>query len=257
MKYISFVAASAAALSLHTASADSSTNDVLETESDFRPPAVEASVFYSSMKIERGSIENPESVFGYEAEIEWYGVYGGVEACYDMTQVNRRSGRYNEIAGYLGYGYTLCDFTAKAAYVYEACGGDEDDTQEVEFELEYETSWVTPYAELLIDTWRTPGAFYGAFGLERVWTLADWLSLVTIGSVGVGNARRNEADFDRDAVACREMRVGASLEIELCPHVKLVPGIDFYDYFTRAQRSAYDKFNGFAAVVHCHLSVDF
>ena len=32
-----------------------------------RLPSVEASVFYSSRKIERGMVENPESVFGYQA----------------------------------------------------------------------------------------------------------------------------------------------------------------------------------------------
>lgn len=257
MKHLSFVAAAAAAVVVHTALAGSSTNDVLEAESSIRLPSVEAGLFYSSMKIERGQVEIPESVFGYEAEIEWYGLFGGVEACYDMTDINRRAGRYNEIAGYLGYGYTFYDFTAKAAYVYEACGGDEEDTQEIEFELEYETPWVTPYAEMLLDTWRTPGAFYAAFGLERAWELTDWLSLVTGGSFGVGNARRNEADFERDAVGCREMRLGASLEIELCPHVTLVPGVDLYDYFTDAQRGVYDKYNGFVAVGWCRLAVDF
>ena len=40
-------------------------------------------------------------------------------------------------------------------------------------------------------------------------------------------------------------------------NVKLVPSIDFYDYFTEAQRKAYDKFNGFVAVAGCRLAVDF
>jgi len=257
MKQQTFVAAFAAALTLHTAIADTSTNDVLEAESAVALPSFEASAFYSSMKIERGLVENPESVFGYDAEIEWYGIYGGVEACYDMTDINERAGRYNEIASFLGYGYTFYDLTAKAAYVYEACAGDEGDTQEVEFELEYETPWVTPYAEMLLDVWRTPGAFYGAFGLMREWEMTEGLALVTSAGFGVGNARRNEADFERNAVGCREMRVGASLDIEVCPHVKLVPGIDLYDSFTEAQREVYDKYKGFAAVGWCRLAVDF
>ena len=36
-----------------------------------------------------------------------------------------------------------------------------------------------------------------------------------------------------------------------------IPGIDFYDYFTEAQRSTYDKFNGFVAVAGCRLAVKF
>ena len=32
---------------------------------------------------------------------------------------------------------------------------------------------------------------------------------------------------------------------------------DFYDYFTEAQRKAYDKFNGFVAVAGCRLAVEF
>jgi len=251
-----FIAALSVTLTLYAAIADTSTNDVLEAKSSIDMPTFEAGMFYSSMKVERGLIENPESVFGYEAEIEWYGLYGGVEACYDMTDINERRGRYNEIASYLGYGYTFRDLTAKAAYVYEACAGEEGDTQEVEFELEYETPWVTPYAETLIDVCRMPGAFYGAFGLMRKWGLMEELVLVTSAGIGVGNARRNE-DFERNAVGCREMRLGASLEIDVCPHVKLVPGVDLYDSFTAAQRAVYDKYNGFAAVGWCRLAIDF
>ena len=53
------------------------------------------------------------------------------------------------------------------------------------------------------------------------------------------------------------MHLGAELEIEICPHVKLIPGIDLYDSFTEAQRKAYDKFAGFIAVAGCRLAVDF
>jgi len=261
MKHSSFAVAMCAAalsgLAVPSFGETSSTNELVCAESAIKAPSFEAEVFYSSMKVERGMVENDESVFGYEVALEWYGLFGGVEACYDMTDVNERIGRYNEIASFLGYGLTWADFTAKGAYLYKACGGDEGDTQEVHFELEYETPWVTPFAEAEIDTWRTPGAFYGAFGLVREWELTDALTLVTLGSFGVGNARRNEADFERDAVAAREIRLGAALEMTLCPHVKLVPSIDFYDAFTEAQRAAYDKFNGFFAMAACRLAVDF
>ena len=33
--------------------------------------------------------------------------------------------------------------------------------------------------------------------------------------------------------------------------------IDFYDAFTKDQRKAYDKFNGFIAVASCRLAVEF
>ena len=45
------------------------------------------------MKTERGMVENKDSVFVYEVELEWYGVFGGVEACYDMTRANGRRSR--------------------------------------------------------------------------------------------------------------------------------------------------------------------
>ena len=51
------------------------------------------------------------------------------------------------------------------------------------------------------------------------------------------------------------MHLGAELEIELCPRVKLVPGINFYDQFTRAGRHAYRK--GFVAVAGVSLAVEF
>jgi len=233
------------------------TNDVLEAESPIRLPDFGVNVYYSSMKIERGAIENPESVFGYGAEIEWYGFFGEVEACHDMTDINERAGRCNELECVLGYGYTLWDFTARAGYIYKKCYFEETDVQEVALEFEYETEWVTPYSEMLIGTWGLSGAYYAAFGLVREWELLEWMTLVTSASFGVGNARRNEEDFERNAIGAREMRLGAAFEIEVCPHVKLVPGIDFYDYFTEAQRANYDTYNGFAAVASCQLVAEF
>jgi len=242
------------------ASAENATNDILEAESSFRWPTFEASAYYSSAKIEYGMVENDESVFGYEAVLEWYGVFGGINACYDMTDANGRRGRYNEIESFLGYGFTYGDFSARAAYTYKSLGlqeDDEKDTQEVELELEYETPWVTPFVELVIDTYYRPGALYGVAGLAREWELADRLTLVTAADVGFGNPYHNTICFDCDCWAFREMHLCAELEIDLCPHVKLVPSIDFYDSFTKYQRDAYDKFNGFIAVAGCRLTADF
>ena len=261
MKSQSLAAAVAAAflgasgLTLH---ANTSTNDILEAESDIERPTIEASVNYRTVKIEYGMVENDESVFGYEVEIGWYGFFGGFEACHDLTGINDRRGRYNEIESFLGYGFTWGDFSAKAAYVYKSVfDDDESDTQEVEVELEYETPWVTPFLGLVCDTSAKPGALYGEAGLKREWELCDILTLVTYGGIGFGNPYHNDWCFGRDTWAFREMHLGAELEIELCPHVKLIPGIDFYDYFTEAQRKAYDKFNGFVAVAGCRLAVEF
>ena len=136
-------------LGAHAAYADGATNELVEAEASIKLPSIEAGAFYRSKKIERGMVENKESVFGYEVEVEWYGFFGGVESCHDMTNVERRRGRYNEIESFAGYGFSVGDFSAKAAYVYKKCGGDEHNTQEVEFELEYETPWVTPFLFVL------------------------------------------------------------------------------------------------------------
>ena len=245
----------ASGLALH---ANTSTNDILEAESGIEPPTIGASVNYRTAKIEYGMVENDESVFGYAVELGWYGLFGGFEACHDMTGVNNRRGRHNEIESFLGYGFAWGDFSAKAAYVYKSVfDDDESDTQEVEVELEYELPWVTPFLGLVCDTCEKPGALYGEAGLKREWELCDVLTLVTYGGIGFGNPYHNDWCFDRDRWAFREMHLGAELEIEICPHVKLVPGIDFYDYFTEAQRKTYDKFNGFVAVAGCRLAVEF
>ena len=254
MKSPFFAAAFAAAALVASAN---STNDLLTVGSDVERPTLSAGINYRTMKIERGQVENDESVFGYEVELEWYGLFGGIESCNDLTGVNGRRGRYNEIESRFGYGRSFGDFTARTAYVYKKCVLEEADTQEVEIELEYETPWVTPFLELACDTHDKAGAFYGAFGLEREWQLTDGLTAVANGGIGFGNAYRNDADFESEKLAFREMHLGTALEIELCPHVKLVPGIDFYDYFTRAQRRTYDKFNGFVAVAGCYLTVEF
>lgn len=251
------VCAAAAVLTLgaQTAFADSATNELTQAESSIERPAVEAGAFYRSRKIERGMVENKESVFGYEAEIEWYGFFVGVEACYDMTNIDRRRGRYNEIESFAGYGITLGDFSAKAAYVHKACGGDEPNTQELELELEYETPFFTPFLECSLDVDETAGALYGAFGVRREWELAEWASLCACGGVGFGNAKRNREDFDTDRCAFRDMHLGLELELELCPHVKLIPGVDLYDQFTSAGRHEYHK--GFVAVGGVSLAMEF
>ena len=238
--------------------AHATTNDILRAGSRIEPPTVEVGIGYRSAKIEYGMVENDESVFDYEVEIGWLGFFGGFEACHDMTDVNRRRGRCNEIESSLGYGHKWGGFSAKAAYVYKSVlVEDEPDTQEVEVELEYETPWVTPVLELVCDTREKPGALYGVAGLVREWELCERLTLITHGGVGFGNPYHNDWCFGRDRWAFREMHLGAALEIVLCPHVKLVPSIDFYDYFTEAQRKTYDRHNGFIAVAGCHLEVDF
>ena len=241
-----------------TLRANESTNDILEAESSIQLPTVEVSVNYRTAKIEYGMVENDESVFGYEVEIGWYGLFGGFEACHDMTGINNRRGRCNELESFLGYGFTWGDLSARAAYVYKSVFvEDEPDTQEVELELEYDTPWVTPFLLLECDTREKPGALYGEAGLMREWELCDILTLVTCGGIGFGNPYHNDWCFDRDTWAFREMHLGAELEIEICPHVKIIPGIDFYDYFTEAQRRTYDKFNGFIAVAGCRLAIEF
>ena len=248
-------AVAAAALGVPAVFADGTTNELVKAESSVEMPTAEIEAFYSSRKIERGMVENPESVFGYEAEVEWYGFFLGVEGCYDMTNVDGRRGRYNEIAASAGYGAKFGDFSAKAAYIYKKCGGDEENTQEVNLELEYESPWVTPFLEWNCDVDKKPGAMYGAFGLKREWEIAEWLVASTYGGIGAGNASRNRLDFDSDRCAFRDMHVGAELKIELCQNVKLVPSVDLYDQFTSAGRHAYRK--GFVAVGGVSLAVEF
>lgn len=234
------------------------TNEMLKAESNEWLPTLEAGLSYHTMKIERGLVENDESMFGYEVELNWLGLVGGVEACYDMTNVNGRRGRYNEIESFLGYEFTYQDFTAKIAYIYKAIGeSEEKDTQEIEFELAYETPWVTPFVMGNFDVKEADGAFYGRIGVAREWDVVDGLTLGITADVGMGDDKRNEADFDSDKWAFREMHLGLELAFEICPHVKLVPTLDFYDYFTSSQRHAWDKCKGFVPVAGCSLAIEF
>ncbi len=238
-----------------SALADGATNELEQAESSVKLPSVEASAFYKSMKIERGMVVNKDSVFGYEVAAEWYGFFLSVEGCYDMTNTHGRRGRYNEIASFAGYGFSLGDFSAHTAYFHKRCGGDEPNTQEIGFGLEYETPFVTPFMEGSFDIDENAGALYTAFGLTRDWELAEWATLSTYGGIGVGNNRRNRADFDSYKWAFRDMHVGMAMELALCPHVKLVPFVDLYDQFTSAGRHAYRK--GFAAVGGVKLAAEF
>ena len=62
-------------------------------------------------------------------------------------------------------------------------------------------------------------------------------------------------DFDRDSLAFRDIHLGLELEVELCPHLKLVPSVDVYDQFTSAARHEYHK--GFAVAVGSRLVAEF
>lgn len=234
---------------------NSSTPTLPEKDDGLEMPAIEAGTFYRSMKIERGMVENKESIFGYEVELEWYHVFGGLESCHDLTNVNHRRGRYNEIESFLGYCLPLGDFSAKAAYAYRACGGDEPDTQLAEIELEYKTPIVTPFFEGEWDTHDVAGALYGCLGAKYDWKICEDILATPYLGVGFGNAKRNRADFETDRATFREMCVGLEFEIALLPHLKLVPGVAFYDQFTSEARHTYHK--GFAAVGSCCLSLAF
>lgn len=235
-----------------------STNMVLDVSSSIQKPTVEANVHYRSAKIEYGQVENDESVFGYEVQLEWCGFLAGFETCHDLTDKNERAGRMNEMESFGGYRYEWGDLSAKVAYVYKAIyGHEEPDTQEVEVEITYKTPWVKPFLELQCDTKRKAGALRGGIGVVHDWEFTDGVSLVTLGGIGLGNPYHNEWCFECARWAFREMHLGVALELELCPHFKLVPRLDLYDYFTANQRHAYDKFNGFIAVAGCHLVVEF
>lgn len=222
--------------------------------SGIRPPSVEAGFGYRTAKIEYGMVESDESVFDYEIELDWYGLVGGLEVCHDLTGINRRRGRANELESFLGYEYALGDFKAKAAYVNKSVRVQgEPDTQEVELEFAYLTPWVTPVFSIACDTHAAAGALYGTVGLSHEWTLCEGVNLITVGGIGFGNPRHNDWCFARDSWAFREIHLGVELEIELCEHVKLVSGLDLYDAFTADQRRTYDKFNGFIAVAACRL----
>ncbi len=249
---VALCAASCAGMS---ANAGETTNELSQAESSAELPSVSAGAFYKSMKIERGMVVNKDSVSGYEAEVEWYGLFLGVEACYDMTNTHGRRGRYNEIAAFAGYGVSLGDFSAHAAYFHKECGGDEPNTQEIGFGLEYETPYATPFIEGSFDVDSNAGALYTAFGLKRDWELAEWATLSACGGIGIGNDRRNRADFDSYKWAFRDMHIGMSMALEVCPHVKIVPFVDLYDQFTSAGRHAYRK--GFAAVGGVKLAAEF
>lgn len=227
----------------------------LSSFAEIEAPSIEASINYKSMKIERGMVENKESVFGYEVELGWYGIVGGIESCHDMTNINGRRGRYNEIESFLGYEHSFGDFSARIAYIYKRCILEEPDTQEVELELEYEMEYVTPFLALEMDTKEKPGATYGEFGLSHEFEIFEGFSAIPLVGVGFGTKGRNELDFETNRNAFRDIHLGLELEIELCEHLKLVPSVDLYDQFTSAARHEYEK--GFAAVGGCHLVAEF
>jgi len=217
-------------------------------------PEAEVGAFFASRKVERGMVENRDPVFGWEAEVEWYGFHGGFEACYDMTDIEGRRGRYNELATTVGYEYGAFSWlTLGAEYVYKHEA--EGHTQEVEFSLEFPTRLLTPYASWNIDAGECAGALYGVLGAFREWQFNYGLTLKAETGMGYGNARRNEEDFECGRVAARDIHATLCIGWEFYEGVKLSPWVGFYDQFTTDGRSAFD--NGFFVVAGASLKVGF
>jgi len=217
-------------------------------------PTVEVEAFFDSRKVERGMVENPDPVYGWGVGVEWYGLRGGFEACYDMTDTNGRKGRYNELATTFGYGFAPFEwFEVGADYIYKHEW--EGHTQEIELGVSFPNPWVVPYASWNVDAQECAGALYGAFGVYRDWELLECLTLNTELGMGYGNAKRNEEDFGYDRNAARDIHASLALAWEICEGLKLVPHVRFYDQFTKEGRAAFD--NGFFVVAGAALSVEF
>ena len=218
-------------------------------------PSGAVSACFSSRKVERGIIENRDPVFGWEAEIEWHGFHGGLEACYDMTDIAGRRGRFNEIVTCAGYEYAPFEwFEVAADYIYkqEADGH----TQEIEAEGCFPLPWCVPFCRMNVDVDETPGALYGVFGAFRDIVLWDVLTITPTVGMGFGNVRRNEADFECHRDAARDVHAGLAIDWEVVPHVHLCPSVMLFDQFTDdGRRESFG--NGFFYVVGCAVKATF
>jgi len=219
-------------------------------------PSVEASAVFNSRKVERGMVENRDPVFGWEAEIEWYGLHAGFEACHDMTDINGRRGRYNELTTEAGYEHQLTRWLVVGAeYIYKEMQ-EEGHTQEVQFDVEMPFRLAEPFFSANIDADKYSGAFYGVVGIRRDFTtLYDCLTITPEIGIGFGNARRNEADFECGRDAARDIHLGVEAELELYDHVSLCGWFAMYDQFTQEGRAAFD--NGFFVLAGCAVKLDF
>jgi len=223
-------------------------------ETKIEMPNAEAGAFFSSRKVERGMVENPDPVFGWEVEVEWYGFHGGFEACYDMTDINGRGGRYNELATTVGYEYAPFSWlNVGAEYIYKHEW--EGHTQEIEFSAEFPLSWLVPYATWNVDADECAGALYGVLGIYREWEWKYGFSLMTEVGFGYGNKKRNMEDFECGRCAARDVHANLELSWEFHEGFEIVPFVGFYDQFTKDGRSAFD--NGFFVVAGVSVKVGF
>ena len=225
-------------------------------DADVEMPSAEASAVFNSRKVERGMVENRDPVFGWEAEIGWYGFHGGFEACQDMTGINGRRGRYNELRTAVGWESDLASWLSVGAeYAYKDMA-DEGHTQEVQFDVSFPNELAVPFFSANIDADKFAGAFYGTVGLRREFvTLYDCLTITPVVGIGFGNARRNTADFDCGRDAARDLHVGVESELELYDHVFVCSWVKLYEQFTESGREAFG--NGFFALAGCALKVGF
>lgn len=218
-------------------------------------PSVAVSAMFKSRKVERGMVENRDPVFGWDAEIDWQGFHVCFDACHDMTDIDGRRGRFNELETCAGYEYAPFDWLEVAAdysYKHEADGH----TQEIEAEFRFPLPWCVPFCRMNVDVDETPGALYGVLGVFSDIVVLDVLTITPTVGIGFGNVRRNEADFECHRDAARDIHAGIALDWEVMPHVHLCPSVMLFDQFTTdGRRESFG--NGFFCVAGCAFKCEF
>lgn len=218
-------------------------------------PSVAVSAMFKSRKVERGMVENRDPVFGWDAEIDWQGFHVCFDACHDMTDIDGRRGRFNELETCAGYEYAPFDWlevVADYSYKHETDGH----THEIEAGCRFPLPWCVPFCRMNIDVDKTPGALYGVLGAFRDIVLLDVLTITPTVGMGFGNVRRNEADFECHRDAARDVHAGLAIDWEVVPHVHLCPSVMLFDQFTTdGRRESFG--NGFFCVVGCAVNATF
>lgn len=216
-------------------------------------PEASLSAFGRSSKVERGMVENRDPVFGWEAEVNWYGAEVGFEACHDFT--GERRGRYNELTSRVGYGYEVCRWCELAvdwAYKHAV----EEHTQEIGAEVLFPCPWCVPFCRAEVDADSHAGALYGVLGVFRECEICQGLTATPSAGIGFANQRRNEADFECRRCAGRDVRAGIEFDWEVVDHVHLCPSVMLYDQLTADARSA-SEHNGFCCCAGCAIKSTF
>lgn len=248
-------------------------NAVLEEESNL--PSLEIGLDVTSKQVTYGIVDNVDPIFTLSAVSEWNGFTVEVAGIFDTTDQGVENGygdrefKYQELDVAIGYTHlfvkddysflpTDIELSGNWTYVYhpavdseyyDESGKDPNpNTQVLNFSIALPEIFLSPTLSWEIDVDDEHGAQYFLFELGHEFILSGTedesvLSLGLGAGLGVGNAKRNMFDCEKNKSSFKDVSLTASLNWTPCETITISPYITITEQLTSELRDVADESN--------------